>query len=69
MRRAMSDEGMGLAQWKTEESYLDLKFIVGVVDTPIFTALTNLNLEDCQDQNCDGKLVSVILQSEAPLCD
>ena len=51
---------MGLAIWKTEESYKDLKFIVDEFDEDVFTALKNPNWINCQDSACDGNLVKTI---------
>lgn len=55
---------MGLAQFKTEESYLDLRFIVDMVGNDFYTALTNLDFENCQDHDCDEELVNIISQLE-----
>ena len=51
---------MGLAMWKSEESYLDVKHIVGKVGEDAFTALHNPGSNDCKDSACDGNLVRPI---------
>ena len=51
---------MGLAIWKSEESYLDVQFIVGLVDEDTFTALHNPGLNECKDVACDRNLVRLI---------
>ena len=51
---------MGLAMWKSEESYLDVQYIVGVVDEDTFTALHNPGLNECKDVACDRNLVRLI---------
>ena len=48
---------MGLAMWRSEESYLDVQHIVGKVGEDTFTALHNPGSNDCKDGACDGKLV------------
>ena len=55
-----TDRGMGLAMWKSEESYLDVQYIVGMVDEDTFTALLNPDLNECRDGACDRKLVRLI---------
>ena len=52
---------MGLAIWKTEESYKDLKYIVDEFHEDVFTALKNPNWINCQDSACDGNLVKTIV--------
>ena len=56
----VTDRGMGLAMWRSEESYLDVQYIVGMVDEDTFTALHNPGLNECKDSACDGKLVRLI---------
>ena len=57
----MIGQGMGLAIWKTDESYRDLQYIVDEFDEDVFTALKNPNWKYCQDSACDGDLVKTIL--------
>ena len=49
---------MGLAVWKTENTYKDMQHIVKGVGEDVYTALTNPNKNKCTDQDCDGNLVS-----------
>ena len=65
--RPLSDQGLGLASWKTENTYLDLAFISKVLSRRLWTALNNQNGEYCNndDRSCDGKLVNVLFG----LCD
>ena len=51
--------GMGLAMWKTKNTYKDIQHIVEEVGEDVYTALTNPNQNICTDQECDGKLVSI----------
>ena len=50
---------MGLAMWKTEDTYKDVQHITKKIGEDVYTALTNPNLNKCTDQECDGKLVSI----------
>ena len=50
---------MGLALWRTEDTYRDMQHIVDKVGEDVYTALTNPNQNKCTDQECDGKLVSI----------
>ena len=59
----MIGQGMGLAIWKTDESYRDLQYIVDEFDEDVFTALKNPNWSDCKDSACDGNLVKTIFCS------
>ena len=52
--------GMGLALWKTEDSYKDMQSIVAEVEEEVYTALTNPDENQCTDQDCDGNLVNII---------
>ena len=51
---------MGLALWKTEDSYKDMQSIVAEVEEEVYTALTNPYENQCTDQDCDGNLVNII---------
>ena len=55
---------MGLAMWKTEESFKDIRYIRNELDADLHTALTNPNKHECKDDTCNGNLVNTtILQS------
>ena len=51
--------GMGLAMWKTKNTYEDIQDIVEEIGEDVYTALTNPNQNKCSNQECDGKLVSI----------
>ena len=48
---------MGMAMWKTEDTYKDVQHITKKIGEDVYTALTNPNLNKCTDQDCDGELV------------
>ena len=50
---------MGLALWKTRDTYKDMQHIVKGVGEDAYTALTNPDQNKCTDQQCDGKLVNI----------
>ena len=50
---------MGMAMWKTEETYKDMQHITKKMGEDVYTALSNPNLNKCTDQECDGKLVRI----------
>ena len=55
-----TDRGLGLAMWKSEESYIDVQHIINKVGEDTFTALHNPGLNDCRDGDCDEKLVRLL---------
>ena len=55
-----ADRGLGLAMWKSEESYIDVQHIINKVGEDTFTALHNPGLNDCRDGDCDEKLVRLL---------
>lgn len=52
---------MGLAIWRTEESYNDIQYIVKEINEDVYTALTNPKEYECKDETCTGKLVNTII--------
>ena len=54
-------QGMGLAIWRTEESYNDIQYIVKEINEDVYTALTNPKEYECKDETCTGKLVNTII--------
>ena len=63
-----TDVGKGLAIWEDTDIYKDMISITSsdVFDAPIWTALCNLDRENCGDDpsDCDGKLVRGDLHSK-----
>ena len=53
----LTDRGLGLAMWKSAESYIDVQHIINKVGEDTFTALHNPREEACTDEDCDEQLV------------
>ena len=53
------DQGLGLAMWKTGDTYKDIKFLANQINDALYTALNNFHGNECNnaDKSCDGKLV------------
>lgn len=56
----MTDKGLGLALWKTGDAYEDIKFLAHHTNEKLYTALNNVNGNECNndDKSCDGKMVN-----------
>ena len=51
-------KGLGLAVWRTEEEYQDMRFLAETFDESVFTALSNSLRRDCHSvEECDSQLV------------
>ena len=51
-------EGLGLAVWRTEEEYQDIRFFLDLFGESLFTALSNRLRRYCNSvEQCDANLV------------
>ena len=57
-REYCEDLDLGLAVWRTEEEYQDMRFLVETLGESLFTALNNRLRRDCDSvEDCDAQLV------------
>ena len=57
-REYCEDLDLGLAVWRTEEEYQDMRFLMETLGESLFTALSNRHRMDCDSvEDCDGRLV------------
>ena len=60
--------GLGLAFWKGEEQYKDVKYISANYISALYTALNNEQQNDCSQGSCSGKLVYQELKVKQQYC-